>query len=57
MQCKTFRIRLQYAAQDEQAVNEFLVTVTVKHIFASVEQGGLGEQFWSVLIFYEPAIH
>ncbi len=57
MQCKTFRIRLQYAAQDEQVINEFLVTVTVKHIFASVEQGGLGEQFWSVLIFYEPAIH
>lgn len=51
MKCKTFKIHLREEAEnlEETKFNEFLESVTLSQIFASV----VGSEFWSIVVFYE----
>ena len=50
MQCKVFKIQPENAS-DETKLNEFLETIAVQQVFASVINGET--PFWSVMVFYE----
>lgn len=55
MKFKVFNIRLTdgFREQDEATLNQFLETVVVKRVFASVVHAGVS--LWSVLLYYDEA--
>jgi superfamily II DNA helicase RecQ len=56
MKIRVFNIRLTdgLREQDEARLNEFLETVVVKQIFASIAHAGVN--LWSVLLYYEDEV-
>jgi superfamily II DNA helicase RecQ len=53
MKAKLFQVRLakDHAEQDQESMNSFLDTVTVKRMSTDLVAGSSG--FWSVLVFFE----